>query len=212
MEEFIGKANDRSKVSEVKLGDSRALPLQSKAVDAVIGSPPYCTRVDYFRATQFELAALGIGSDSVSFRDLRERAMGTNLIRASAKTLKADECGPEVGALINRIGSHPSKASNGYYLRNYRQYFVDAFQSLSELKRVLRPNSPAVLVVQSSYYKEIPIDLGGLYVSMFEELGVKAEKVQAIPVKRSLAQINGRAAKYVTKRQYTEDVVLAVTS
>ena len=32
----------------VGLGDSRCLPLEDRTVDAVVvGSPPYCTRIDY---------------------------------------------------------------------------------------------------------------------------------------------------------------------
>ena len=31
--------------------------------DAVIGSPPYCTRIDYVIATSIELAILGFGKD-----------------------------------------------------------------------------------------------------------------------------------------------------
>ena len=40
----------------VGLGDSRRLPLDEGAVDAVVGSPPYCTRIDYGVATRPELA------------------------------------------------------------------------------------------------------------------------------------------------------------
>jgi hypothetical protein len=38
---------------------SLRLPLSSGSVDAVISSPPYCTRIDYVRATLPELAVIG---------------------------------------------------------------------------------------------------------------------------------------------------------
>jgi hypothetical protein len=36
----------------VGLGDSRCIPLKDGAIDAVIGSPPYCTQIDYGVATR----------------------------------------------------------------------------------------------------------------------------------------------------------------
>src|SRR5215218_3662580 len=43
----------------VELCDSRRLSLGDSTVDAVVGSPPYCTRIDYGVATRPGLAVLG---------------------------------------------------------------------------------------------------------------------------------------------------------
>jgi hypothetical protein len=59
----------------VGLGDSRRLPLEDGAVDAVVSSPPYCTRIDYGVATRPELAVLGAGEEDIKF--LRDRMVGT---------------------------------------------------------------------------------------------------------------------------------------
>lgn len=196
----------RPTASSVAIADARAIPLEGASIDAVVTSPPYCTRIDYFRATLFELAALGIGASSSQYGDLRRAAMGTNLMRACEQNSRSPHAEPVVD-LLCRIAKHPSKASATYYSRSFQQYFTDAHQSLSELKRVLRPEATAVLVVQSSYYKDIPIPLGQLFEAMGENLGMKSQVVLSTRVRRVLATINPRATFHLKNRQYTEDVV-----
>ena len=67
---IFGQAN-----TVITLGSSDALPMQAKSVDAVIASPPYCTRIDYAVATKPELAILGCTSPR-DFAILRRQMMG----------------------------------------------------------------------------------------------------------------------------------------
>ncbi|RYZ17902.1 MAG: hypothetical protein EOO70_00560 [Myxococcaceae bacterium] len=201
----LARSSVRSTVSTVSLADARALPLEDSSIDAVVTSPPYCTRIDYFRATAFELAALGIGPDGERFRALRSSAMGTNLMRRTTP-----DVGPQPNAvrqLLKRISKHPSKASNTYYYKNYSQYFDDARRSIAGICRVLKPGATALLVVQSSYYKDILVPLGDLYSALGEELGFSARVVLRVPVRRVLALINPRAMQHEAERRYSEDVV-----
>jgi SAM-dependent methyltransferase len=199
------RSSTRSTVSGVSLADARALSMQDASVDAVITSPPYCTRIDYFRATAFELAALGIGVESERFRALRSSAMGTNLMRTTAPDICSQP--RAVRHLLQRIKQHPSKASDTYYFKHYAQYFDDARLSVSEIGRVLKPEATALLVVQSSYYKDIPVPLGELYAAVGEALGLRARVVLRVPVRRVLATINPRAMHHESERRYSEDVV-----
>jgi hypothetical protein len=205
-QEVIGASELRAIGSVVSLADARQLPVPDHSVDAVVTSPPYCTRVDYFRATLFELAALGIGQGGERYKNLRCSAMGTNLTRVSAVT-NLEFQPQKVQDLLHRIKAHPSKASNSYYYKIFAHYFEDSRLSLGEIKRVLKPNSTAVIVVQSSYYKNISIPLGELFAAMGEELGFKSRVVLSVPVRRVLASIHPRAKFYLADRQYTEDVV-----
>lgn len=63
------------------------------------------------------------------------------------------------------------------------------------------------MVVQSSYYKNIEVDLPGLYVSMADAAGFNAKIVCRMPVGRSLAQINSRSSRHVPAKIYSEAVV-----
>lgn len=201
----LQRSSMRSTVSTVSLADARALPLEDSSIDAVITSPPYCTRIDYFRATAFELAALGIGAGGDRFRALRSSAMGTNLMRTTTPDVESQPS--VVRQLLNHIKTHPSKASDTYYYKHYSQYFDDARLSVSEVGRVLKPEATALLVVQSSYYKNIPVPLGDLYAALGEELGFRARVVLRVPVRRVLATINPRAVHHEAERRYSEDVV-----
>lgn len=196
----------RATSSRIMLADARKLPQQDKLADAIITSPPYCTRVDYFHATLYELAGLGIGPNSERFRELRSKAMGTTLMRSDEIPVEHTMPQP-IRNLLRKIKAHPSKASSSYYYRSFLQYFDDATQSLKEVCRVLKPGRTGVIVVQNSYYKNIPIPLGDLYVSIAKKLGLTSRVVHRMPVRRVLAKINPRATKHESERFYTEDVV-----
>ena len=197
----------RTTASYSSHGDARAVPLDSDSVDAIVTSPPYCTRIDYFKATEFELAAMGMSPESSEYRALRERAMGTNLCRAVDGFGMTTRSAKSVVLLLERIAGHSSKASEGYYFKHFSQYFTDAQLAVQEIHRVLKPGAAAVLVVQSSYYKEIPVSLGKLYVSMAKHAGLDARIVRSVPVRKILTSINSQASKYLIDRSYTEDAV-----
>lgn len=201
-------ASKRPSSSAIMRGDVRAIPLKRNGVDAVITSPPYCTRLDYFKATQFELAALHIDESTPELRAMRECAMGTNLMRKEQG--EENELPTEVRAILKRIKSHPSKASDTYYYKHFLQYFVDANCAVKEIHRVLKPGRCAVLVVQSSYYKSIRVTLADVYESLARSVGMSACTVLSVPVRKTLASINSRATQYRRQRRYTEDVVAMV--
>lgn len=210
VEKELLDSSTRVTASYSRLADSRFLPLEANSVDIVVTSPPYCTRLDYAKATEFELAALGVSTTDGFYRLLRESAMGTNLIRQDIDITMQKQLPTKVSLLLKQIAKHPSKASAGYYLKHFSQYFEDAQRSIRELERVLKPQGTAVFVIQSSYYKEIPIPLGELYVAMAKHAGFHAKVVHRIPVNKVMSSINSRATKYLVSRDYSEDVVAAV--
>lgn len=194
--------------SRVLRGDSRSLPLGPEEVDLVLTSPPYCTRIDYVVNTSFELAALGIGPDDPEYSSLRRECMGTPLSRRQTME-DALRCFPaSVRTLVERIRRHPSKASSSYYFRTNAQYFSDALASAHELFRVIKGGGAAVLVLQSSYYKDVYIDLPSLWVDIGEEVGFAASIVRTSEVTKSLAQINRRSIAHRPQKVYREAVLL----
>lgn len=193
--------------SQVHLGDARNLLFPSQSIDLIVTSPPYCTRIDYVVNTSFELAALGIGEKQAEFDRLRRESMGTTLTRRSA-AVDLDSFPDSVGGILRAIQQHPSKASSSYYLKTYAQYFTDSMASLRELRRVLKPGGAAALVVQSSYYKNLYVDLPELYVAMGRSLSMKASLAAAYDVNRFLAQINSRSTAHRTATSHCEAVVV----
>jgi tRNA G10 N-methylase Trm11 len=185
-------------------GDSRALELRDDSVDLVITSPPYCTRIDYVVSTKPELLLLGYQGDEID--GLRRENIGAPVIVDKEITPR-----PVWGAICNEVlqgvNDHESKASRSYYLPLYLQYFRDAEQSLREIQRVLRPGGEAAIVVQSSYYKELEIPLGDIYVEMSRNLGLQADIGRREVVKQHMAHINTKSSEYVKNKVYYEDVV-----
>lgn len=190
------------------IADARDLPLDDGVIDFVLTSPPYCTRIDYVVSASFELAALGVAAEGEEFERLRKAAMGTPLSRSAELPDIPSTWPTEVKKLLIAIRKHPSKASHSYYYRTYWQYFDDVMKSLTELRRVVRPGGAAVLVVQSSYYKEVQIDLPELYVACAESLGFEAEVSSGISVRRAMSQINPHSRQHQAEKHYREGVVV----
>lgn len=194
-------------LSATHIADARDLPIPDGTVDLVLTSPPYCTRIDYIVSASFELAALGVGRGTAAYDQLRRNCMGTPLTRERKLFTPKEEWPSAVNHLLKSIQGHSSADSQSYYFKTYWQYFNDCELALKELRRTLRPGGAAILVLQSSYYKDIYVDLPELYVSLGKSLGFTGAVVSAVEVKRSLSQINTRSLAHRSKSNYFESVV-----
>ncbi len=192
----------------VGVENSKALPVEDESVDLILTSPPYCTRIDYVVSTSFELAALRIGSEMPFYEDLRRATMGTPLARRGSPPAVRKEWPRSVSELLGAIREHPSKASGSYYYKTFWQYFDDASNSLREFHRTLRTGAVAILVVQTSYYKELLVNLPKLYIDMAEKIGFYGSILGEAQVRRALAQINPRASFNKKNAYYREAVVV----
>ncbi|HYF80850.1 MAG TPA: DNA methyltransferase [Symbiobacteriaceae bacterium] len=194
--------------ASVRLGvaNSRSLPVPSNSVDAVICSPPYCTRIDYVVATKPELAMLRIG-DKKSIRRLRNNMLGTPTI-SKIPPQQTIKWGPTAGFFLKQVAAHSSKASASYYLKGFLQYFDGVCDSLEELNRVVRPGAQLAFVVQDSYYKNIHLDLPQVYRDMAQILGWGLADQFNYPVTRSIAQVNKGTKLYRGKTPAIESALV----
>ncbi len=186
-------------------GDSRALLLEDALVDLIVTSPPYCTRIDYAFATKPELLLLG--HEEGEFDMLRRSTMGAPVIVDKSITMR-QVWGTHCRDFLHAVAQHPSKASQSYYLPTYLQYFHDAELSLREIHRVLKSGRQAVIVVQSSYYKEVELPLGDIYVEMAQRLGFEAKVARRETVRQHMAHVNTKSRQYVKNKVYYEDTIL----
>lgn len=187
-----------------RLGDARALKLRDSCVDVVLTSPPYCTRIDYAKQTSFELAALARLGERQAIC-LRKELMGTTSLRDTSPGIQLPR---SVRAVLERIRVHGSHRSAEYYYPNFRQYFEDAFRGVREIARVTRSGGRAILVLQNSYYKEIPIRLSDLFCELGRSAGLVSQVIVRKDVPRAMTSVNTRARKYRATRKYSEDLVL----
>lgn len=192
--------------SRLDIATSINLPLDANTVDAIISSPPYCTRIDYAIATKPELAIIGCGSED-DLRALRERMIGSPIITKRLPDIQ-DTWGKSCLSFLENVYKHSSKASSTYYYKNYLQYFDLTFRSINELNRTLIDGKHCVLVVQNSYYKDILIDLPEIFCEMGESVGWRLSQRSEFDVKNSMVSANQRAKKYRASAKVVESVLL----
>lgn len=202
LEAFYGEARSRREF-QVLTCDVRALPILEGAVDAVITSPPYLTRIDYAVSTLPEMMFLG---DMSKLEAIRHATMGAPVIKKIDRA-KRDVWGRRCLSFLDNVAAHGSKAAKSYYWKNIIQYFMDMEDSLREIMRVMKPHSSGLIVVQSSYFKEHEIQLGEMYVDMCKNLGLRSEIAFREKVKTHMAHVNTKSSIYVKNKVYHEDFV-----
>lgn len=189
------------------LGDSRHLALDADTVGGVVTSPPYCTRIDYGVATRPELAILGAKEHDL--KQLRDQMVGTPTMTGKRGTVdQVEQWGATATTFLEGVATHASKASAGYYTNYFRQYYAGMWDSLGELRRVLRKGAPAVLVVQDNYYKDLHNDTAKILGEMANALGFESAERQDFPVIRNRASMNPRTRRYRTKASAVESILV----
>lgn len=106
------------------------------------------------------------------------------------------------------VKSHQTKAAKSYYLPIFLQYFKDAYLSMLEIKRVLNYNGKACIVVQSSYFKDVEVKLGDIFVEMGVKMGLSSTVIKHEAVKQHFAHLNTKSSKYVMNKVYYEDSIV----
>lgn len=188
------------------IASSDRLPLETGQTDAVVTSPPYCTRIDYAVATSIELALLGCDAAN-GLDELRQTMIGSSVIHKTAPILSR-AWGPTCLTLLDQIAQHPSKASGGYYLKNHLQYFQSVFASLSEISRSLVPGGSCALVVQDSHYKNVHNDLPQIFIEMGKEVGLSFGHRADFESSKTMALINRHTRTYRFQARAKESVLL----
>ena len=135
--------------------DTRHMPLLDNSIDRIITSPPYLTRIDYAISTTPELSLFG-NPDLLTH--VRHNTMGAPVITEDAKFQKKS-WGKICNSFLDAVASHPTKAARSYYWKNIVQYFIDMEKSIEEIFRVLKPGGKGLIVVQSSYFKDVEAQL-----------------------------------------------------
>lgn len=194
---------DLSTSTTISVGDSRSLPLPAASIDAVVSSPPYCTRMDYGVATRPELAILGYSETALD--ELRASMVGTPTI--TGEDTDDHLLGAAASRFLRKVKQHPSQASSGYYSKFFRQYYTAMRASLTEIRRVTSAGAPVMLVIQDGYYKDVHNDVPGIVADMALGCGFSSFSRQDFHVPRTIAGMNAHARKYRVGSAATESVL-----
>lgn len=190
----------------LNVASAEHLPLGCNTVDAVITSPPYCTRIDYAIATLPELAVLGF-KDKESLRGLRDKITGTPTILKETRAIR-EEWGNECVRFLKTVESHKTRAAKHYYFKFFHQYFASLHKSLTEIDRILKPRAKCVIVVQDSYFKNVHNDLPLITSEMAENIGWELVNKVPFSVKHNFAFSNRHSKRYREASMATEAVLI----
>lgn len=173
-------------------GDSRKSLGRKDAFDGLLTSPPYLTRLDYVQATLPELLLLTEFESVPNMQRLRRSMLGSPLT-SERPTQSLERLPTGIRNLLNRIENHSSKASSSYYHRFFSTYFIDLQASMRNIAKVLKGGARGCMVVQSSHYKEINVDLAEAIISLGAQHGLSHDLTVEFDARRSMSSVNSRA-------------------
>jgi len=195
--------------TEILFGDTRTLTLPEK-VDAVITSPPYLNRLDYVMNYRLEndfLANLKALPALEPSRLFRKKIIGT--VAVIDKSPPKDEWGKTCVEILNRIYKHTSKAAASYYYPTIMQYFKDMYECLTRMQEALKANGACIIVVQTSYFKDIEIPVSQIFSEMAQNLGFnKAFIARRENVRVHMGLLDPEQRKYAPGKTLHEDVLV----
>lgn len=194
----------RSRIT-LTTGSAASLPTGIPRISLVLGSPPYCTRIDYAVATRLELSLLAIPIEEQD--KLRRRLLGATTV-PSVLRVDSGKIGPTALRLLTDVWSHSAKASRTYYFKWLAQYISDYASCLAELTSRCQRESSMVLVVQDSWYKDIRIDLPQITREMLGALGWTAVENHRFHLPVTMAGVNPGSRQYRHEFSATEDVLI----
>lgn len=193
-------------------GDARSLPLPDCSVDLIVTSPPYANALDYMRAHKFSLAWLGDPIPSLT--KLRREYIGSESSGGPAAS-SANPLPEKVEAVVKIIAESDATKS-----RVLRRYFVDMSASISEMQRVLRPGSAAVIVVGPSTMRGILVPTHECLADLATQAGFDVVRVAPRNLDRDRRMMPARnfertssghgEATGIERRMHTEYVIGAV--
>jgi DNA modification methylase len=141
-------------------GDARSMPLRDEVIDLIVTSPPYANAIDYMRAHKFPLVWLG--ESVVDLTQLRARYIGSERIDSAQDTELPDK----IEGIIWQLAERDRKKSS-----ILRKYFTEMQAVLAEMYRVLRKDSPAIVVVGPSIMRGIDVPTHHCLAEIAQETG-----------------------------------------
>lgn len=136
-------------------------------------SPPYCNCFNYFKAFKVELWMGGFVQTYEDMQELNRRALRSHVETKLKRP--ADENIDVVEKFVELID--PEMLWDSRIPQAVRGYFIDMFQVLRNLFRVLRNGARCVMVIGNSAYGGVLIPTDSLIAAIGRTLGFEVESV-----------------------------------
>jgi DNA modification methylase len=181
-------------------GDARCMPIADSSVDLIVTSPPYANAIDYMRAHKFSLVWFGESVENLSA--LRAEYIGSERVGRVQYAALSDR--PE--QIIRQLAERDSGKATVL-----RKYFVEMKSALTEMYRVLRSDSPAIVVVGTSMMRDIDIQTHSCLADIAAEVGFDVVGVAQRVLDRNKRMMPARFGKktdsMIEQRMHEEYVI-----
>jgi len=181
-------------------GDARSMPLANEMVDLIVTSPPYANAIDYMRAHKFSLVWFGKSIPELS--KLRAEYIGSERIgqiplvelpdRPQKILKQLQELDPKKSAILLK-------------------YFIEMKAILSEMFRVLRKDSVAIVVVGTSVMRNLDIQTHNCLADISSSLGFDVVGVSQRSLDRNKrmmpARFGQKSGSMIEQRMHEEYVI-----
>lgn len=180
--------NNIDKFRIVKLGDSRKIPLDDSLATLIVTSPPYVTSYEYADLHQLPSLWFGYFSELTEFR---KKFIGSSYRERNNIELRS----PLAEKIVGELG-------NGIKATEVRNYFADMLESFLEMKRILKRNGRACIVIGNTQLQTVDILNAEVFQEQFESIGFKTHKIihRKIPSKMLPSTRDPLTGKFTTAK------------
>ena len=184
----------------IRNGDGRNLPFKGNSVDMVITSPPYLNAIDYIRGHKFSLVWMGYSISTL--RSIRSDNIGTE---RSGTLVETDLI---KNAFKKMIGA---QRLDRKFCGMVARYISDMNRVFYELKRVLKKNGKAIIVIGDSMIHGVFVNNSEGLIHLAHQNGMRllSRATRTLPEnRRYLPPPNSRASGSKMQTRMKEEVVL----
>jgi len=179
---------------DIAEGDARDLPRAWSGwkgrIDTIITSPPYATALPYLDTDRLSLCYLGLLSRP-RHRQRDQHMIGNREISEKQRSLywnafqtEREKLPPSASALVQKVSTLNSKIEVGFRRRNLpallTKYFMDMQKVFAGMVAVLRPGSPAYVVIGNNHTiaggERVEIETANLLVDIAKAVGMVSER------------------------------------
>lgn len=189
--------------SKLRQASAASTGLPDNCADLIVTSPPYANNaIDYMRAHKFALVWFGHKVDDLS--RLRAKYLGHDSVRGGcfAPFLLPRKCEDVLAAL----GAADEKKAAAL-----RRYFAEMSAVIREMRRVLKRNAAAVIVVGSSVLRGVDVETHNCLAAIGEAEGLELAGVGVRHLDRDRRMMPARwdkgARTQIENRMHDEFVV-----
>ncbi len=152
-ETYIGDTRDMQ--NTLRTWDNGIRPVKDESMDGIVNSPPYSTALDYIRNDLPQLTILNIAS---SLEQLEKNMIGNPNLKYYPNELEKEIEGSGSGfkqlpeSAKDTVLSILRAGRKREALRSYK-FFKDMYLALKEMRRVLKKDAKAVIIIGNNHYK-----------------------------------------------------------